>query len=50
MMAYIISMIISIYMIYYYYGSNMDGASDVPLTYGHSESIGAASFQFQAGT
>ena len=60
-MACIIFMIINIYgLYYYYYGSYMDGAFDVylwltycvwvliPSLFGHSESIGAAGFQFRA--
>ena len=62
-LACIIFMIIITYRIYYYYCSNIDGASDVPLwwTYGvwvlipiswfwHSESIGATGFHFRAFT
>ena len=59
-MANVIFMIIDIYRLYYYYCSDMDGASDVHFlwTYGvwvlipsrfeHSEFIDAANFQFQS--
>ena len=60
MIASVIFMIISIYRPYYYYCSDMDGASDVhclwtygvwvliPNRFGHSESIDANNFQFHA--
>ena len=60
MMACVIFMIINTYRLYYYYCSDMDGASDVhclwtysvwvliPSRFGHYEFIDASSFQFQA--
>ena len=60
MMDFVIFMVIIIYKLYYYYCSDMDGASKVhflwtcgvwlliPSIFGYSEFIGVADFQFRA--